>query len=420
MSFKLAHSYDFSVLLYSVHFTHFAAHTTANICMLLELILVVSMLTVHRIHSFTFGLKWHAIATSRRSIGMQSNIGKKKVALVISYVGSNYHGLQINPNATVPFIETKLQQALVDIEAILPSNAGDLGKIDWSRSSRTDKGVHAARLIISAKLEIHPKWLDDSEKNNGVAGTGENLAPARYKKLVCDLNSRLPSDIRAMSCIRINNSFQARDACTWREYEYLLPVDVLTSPSATTSDDTVHSDAQSNLYSIRKPAHLTSEEAVERFNAALQVFVGPQSFHNFNNIKTKEMNRFVSGVKHWEEKGQKGHHNNRNRELLSETVDDSEALLSESLGDSAEDVNATCISSDTETALKEGNNATESGSGRAFDLSYHIHEDWQPVERPMVNQVKHIIYRAQATLLTDASGKQMIAVSLRGSGFVLK
>ena len=40
-------------------------------------------------------------------------------------------------------MEDVLQEALDAARCILPSNLGNLQKIGWSRSSRTDKGVHA-------------------------------------------------------------------------------------------------------------------------------------------------------------------------------------------------------------------------------------------------------------------------------------
>lgn len=40
-------------------------------------------------------------------------------------------------------MEDVLQAALDAAGCILPSNFGNLQKIGWSRSSRTDKGVHA-------------------------------------------------------------------------------------------------------------------------------------------------------------------------------------------------------------------------------------------------------------------------------------
>ena len=80
-----------------------------------------------------------------------------------SYVGSNYSGLQqdakanalaMKPAGTLPTVEDVLADALYQSGTILESNKADLAKLKWSRSSRTDKGVHAAKVVLSGKLEI--------------------------------------------------------------------------------------------------------------------------------------------------------------------------------------------------------------------------------------------------------------------------
>lgn len=101
-------------------------------------------------------------------------------------------------------MERELEAALYRVGSIADSNHKFLDKINWSRSSRTDKGVHAARLVISAKLLFSPDWLDDDE----------------YERFVRAVNDELPNDIRVFSCIKVNKGFYARGACSWR---YLSP-----------------------------------------------------------------------------------------------------------------------------------------------------------------------------------------------------
>ena len=52
-------------------------------------------------------------------------------------------GLQIQRDHAGGTVEDVLQEALYAAGCILTSNAGELHKIGWKRSSRTDKGVHA-------------------------------------------------------------------------------------------------------------------------------------------------------------------------------------------------------------------------------------------------------------------------------------
>ena len=139
---------------------------------------------------------------------LTSSFSKRKLALIISYDGSGYYGLQMDPGSPLRTIESELEAALHRNGCILESNRGDLGKIQWSRSSRTDKGVHAACLCISAKFEIDLGWIQEDKKL------------PRLKSL---LNTVLPPEIRVLSVVKVNQGFQARTACSWREYEYLLP-----------------------------------------------------------------------------------------------------------------------------------------------------------------------------------------------------
>ena len=52
-------------------------------------------------------------------------------------------------------MEDVLQQAIFDMGGILPSNYGTLQKVGWSRSSRTDKGVHALANVSTHAVQCH-------------------------------------------------------------------------------------------------------------------------------------------------------------------------------------------------------------------------------------------------------------------------
>ncbi len=132
---------------------------------------------------------------------------KRKVAIVIGYVGTSYHGLQMAKNNDVSTIEQQLEQALHKAGCISDSNHGQLTKIGWSRSSRTDKGVHAARVVVSAKLLLNPQWDIDNKL---------------LSNLKDSINQLLPSDVRVFSCIRVNNGFRAREACHWRYHTTIV------------------------------------------------------------------------------------------------------------------------------------------------------------------------------------------------------
>lgn len=82
---------------------------------------------------------------------------KRKVAIVSGYRGTGYHGVQLNKD--VDTIEDEIRKAILNAGAMRESNFVDLAKIDWSRSSRTDKGVHAGCIVVRTVCVLHRAML---------------------------------------------------------------------------------------------------------------------------------------------------------------------------------------------------------------------------------------------------------------------
>ncbi|GME71052.1 unnamed protein product [[Candida] boidinii] len=132
---------------------------------------------------------------------------KKKVAVLMGYCGTGYHGMQLNEGAKT--IEGDLFEAMVKAGAISRDNSNDLKKNGFMRAARTDKGVHAAGNVVSLKLIIE----DDD--------------------IVKKINDNLPEQIRVWGYERTNKSFDCRKMCSSRIYEYLLPTYSLLPPKPT-------------------------------------------------------------------------------------------------------------------------------------------------------------------------------------------
>ncbi|KAL0434797.1 UNVERIFIED_CONTAM: putative tRNA pseudouridine synthase [Sesamum radiatum] len=148
---------------------------------------------------------------------------KKKVVMRVGYVGSDYRGLQIQRDEhALSTIEGELEKAIFKAGGIRDSNFGDLHKIGWARSSRTDKGVHSLATMISLKLEI-PEFAWDNDPN-GFA-------------LVSYVNSHLPENIRVFSILPSQRSFDARRECSIRKYSYLLPAEIIGVKENFTADE---------------------------------------------------------------------------------------------------------------------------------------------------------------------------------------
>ena len=151
--------------------------------------------------------------------------GKKNVTLAIGYLGTNYRGLQfLNSKERRPqdlskespphqAVANVVHTALKNAGLILPSNH-DIKRINLCQSSRTDKGVHASLLLLSARLLVVPPTLD-------MRGTNTCCF---LPDVVDRINEHLPEDVRVFTCSTNTKSFNAQSAAAWRHYSYFIPV----------------------------------------------------------------------------------------------------------------------------------------------------------------------------------------------------
>lgn len=114
--------------------------------------------------------------------------------------------LTLSRNHHEKTIEGDLFSAFVAAGAISKANGDDPKKSSLTRCARTDKGVHAAGNLISAKLII-----DDPD-------------------IVRKINENLTPQIRVFSIQRTNGSFSAYQFCDSRIYEYLIPTHAFLPP----------------------------------------------------------------------------------------------------------------------------------------------------------------------------------------------
>jgi tRNA pseudouridine38-40 synthase len=121
----------------------------------------------------------------------------KKIALIVEYEGTRYHGFQIQ--AGVPTIQGELERALRKI-------TGE--RIRISCASRTDQGVHAKGQVIAFR-------------------TDSTLPPQTFLRA---LNHYLPEDIAIRQASRVNDDFDVRRGAFSREYCYYLLNSTTPSP----------------------------------------------------------------------------------------------------------------------------------------------------------------------------------------------
>jgi tRNA pseudouridine38-40 synthase len=131
---------------------------------------------------------------------------KRKVALLMGFCGTGYHGMQFQKDENMPTIESELLQALGKCGAVEECNM-DLSEIGFQRCAR----VHALGQVVSAKL-ILPSGVDD-----------ESSEPSTL--LAEEINKYLPEQIRCWGHVRVAGGFNAKNRCSSRVYEYLLPTE---------------------------------------------------------------------------------------------------------------------------------------------------------------------------------------------------
>ena len=113
----------------------------------------------------------------------------KRIRLVVSYDGTNYHGWQIQNNGIT--IEGELNRCLSEL----------LGeKISVIGASRTDAGVHAL-CNVAVFDTVHPMPAD---------------------KISYALNQRLPEDIRVQKSQQVSMDFHPRHCESRKTYEYRI------------------------------------------------------------------------------------------------------------------------------------------------------------------------------------------------------
>jgi len=223
---------------------------------------------------------------------------KKKVAMLVSFLGTNYVGMQMNEKQKT--IHSLIEYAMYQGGFLSPSNFGYPSKYSWSNSARTDKGVHALAQVVSCKIEI-PLGMTLNDVRKGI-------------------NQYLPNDIKVLDIIKVTKGFNAKTSRDKVRYQYILPSYILLDPKelckifqdcdismdrtkqtsvkddndSTNDDDSdTKTTLRANIFTkeeIQKlQSKLTSyrlpQSKLDNFQKVLQTYKGTHSFHNYTNRK---------------------------------------------------------------------------------------------------------------------------------------
>lgn len=157
----------------------------------------------------------------------------------LSYKGTNYHGWQIQKNAT------GVQQLLN--RALSLKTGGDIETIG---SGRTDKGVHALQQFAHFDT---PKKINEEQ-------------------LAFQLNRVLPNDIAVKSIHKVNPDAHARFDATSRSYQY--KINNIKDP-----------------FLINTSYYRRGDLNLALLNQAAESLMGTQDFESFSKVKT-DVNHF--------------------------------------------------------------------------------------------------------------------------------
>ncbi|MBQ5590399.1 MAG: tRNA pseudouridine(38-40) synthase TruA [Clostridia bacterium] len=110
-----------------------------------------------------------------------------KYLMKIMYDGTEYHGWQVQENALT--VQQKVQDAFESFLGFRPNVTG---------CSRTDSGVHAKEYCFHFECD-------------------SNMSEQSFVKA---MNSKLPDDISAFSCNKVDDDFHSRYSVKSKRYEY--------------------------------------------------------------------------------------------------------------------------------------------------------------------------------------------------------
>lgn len=166
-----------------------------------------------------------------------------RVKATVAYDGTNFAGYQLQPGMRT--VQSEIDKALVKIHKDK--------KIHSVASGRTDAGVHANGQVIHFDTQL-------------------SLPPDRWQMA---LNVLLPTDIRIVDVMYVDESFHARYGATGKTYVYKW------------SYAAVHSPFERN-YSV----HLgRSKPDVEKMKEAATHLIGTHDFTSYCSSKTATSNR---------------------------------------------------------------------------------------------------------------------------------
>ena len=181
-------------------------------------------------------------------------MGRQNYLLLLSFIGTNFHGWQIQPNLRT--VQGTIKSAL---EQILQHEVKLIG------CCRTDSGVHAREYVANFKTH---KYMDTDT-------------------LLKALNSLLPDDIGVLEVKLVDETFNARYSVRAKTYVYRLW-------------NSYRKDPFLQLYTWHFPYDIDLD-AIEK---ALDLLRGCHDFSSFAKLEEDKKNTWIHLDAHMERKGE--------------------------------------------------------------------------------------------------------------------
>lgn len=160
----------------------------------------------------------------------------RRLLITIQYDGSRYHGWQVQKNAV------SVQQVFQDAVEQVFGN-----RLDVKGCSRTDSGVHANAYALTLDTDM--------------AISDEGVVRA--------LNTKLPSDIAALSCREVSDDFHPRYSCRSKQYVYKL-----------------YNRKMRNPFTVNYAYHYNRKVDEAFLNEAAKAFLGTHDFAGFCSVNS--------------------------------------------------------------------------------------------------------------------------------------
>lgn len=189
---------------------------------------------------------------------------KYKMALLIAYNGTPFHGLQYQ-RLPIPTVERVLAEQLVRHGLVKPCNYASIEKMHIKRACRTDKGVHAAMNVVVVNVErndcgpflsamnVLRTGHTDNENNENRNRNGNGNSGSTTGTTSTD-STDSAGMIHVYGMVRVPKTFNPKTRVDHRTYHYVMP------------------------------QHITGTDR-HTLTRVLRMYVGTRDYHNFTNEK---------------------------------------------------------------------------------------------------------------------------------------